>query len=300
MIALKGIISLFLVITVGVYASKKRIISSEMNKNLTDLLMNITMPLLIISSFNMKLNDELRSNIIKCFFYSFITLFIAVILSWLLLKPVKKDNKYLIQFSNVFSNCGFMGFPVIEGLYGKEGLIYASIFNVGFTILVWTYGIGLFTGGINKENIKKVAKNPSIVAVLIGIFIMVFKIEVPAIIMSPIEMVGGMTSALSMIIIGVILANTDFKEQMKDWSLYYGASIKLLGVPLVMCFLLSFLPGPTKVIKIIVLLHAMPTAAMLPIFAENFGRDKGYASMMLFVTTLGSIVTFPIILMIVT
>ena len=299
MIALKGIISLFLIIAVGVYASKKNIITNEMNKGLSNLLINVTMPLLIISSFNMTINDQLKSNIIKCFIYSFITLIIAMVLSKLLLKPLKvdNDNKNMIQFSNVFSNCGFMGFPIIEGLYGKEGLIYASIFNMAFTILLWTYGVGLFTGGISKENIKKVMVNPSIIAVFIGIFIMVFQVDVPEVIMTPIEMVGGMTSALSMLIIGVILSNVDFKEYINDRSLYYGVLLKLLVVPLVMCFMLSLFKGPTKVITILVLLHAMPTGAILPIFAENFDKNKGYASVLMFLTTLCSIVTFPIILM---
>ncbi|MCR1823613.1 AEC family transporter, partial [Terrisporobacter muris] len=231
--------------------------------------------------------------------YSGITLVVAIIISKLLLKPLKKEDKYIIQFSNVFSNCGFMGFPIIEGLYGKEGLVYASIFNVLFTIFMWTYGVGLFTGGINKKNVKKVFANPSIVAVFIGIIIMVFGIEIPSIIMKPIEMVGGITSALSMIIVGVILSNVNFKEYMKDISLYYGVFLKLLVVPIIVYIIMAALPGPTKVMKIIVLLHAMPTAAMLPIFAESFNKDKEYASVLLFMSTLFCVVTFPVVLLIV-
>ena len=299
MMALEGIISLFLIMSVGVYASKKNIITKEINKGLTDLLLNITLPLLIISSFNLKFNHEIKTNIIICTIYSGITLVIVILISKLLLKPLKKEDKYIIQFSNVFSNCGFMGFPIIEGLYGKEGLVYASIFNVIFTVFMWTYGVGLFTGGINRENIKKVLMNPSIIAVFIGIIIMVFEIEIPSIIMKPIEMVGGITSALSMIIVGVILSNVDFKEYMKDYSLYYGVFLKLLAVPIVVYGVMAVLPGPAKVMKIIVLLHAMPTAAMLPIFAESFDKDKEYASVLLFMSTLFCVITFPVVLLIV-
>lgn len=299
MMALEGIVSLFLIMSVGVYASKKNIITKEINKGLTDLLLNITLPLLIISSFNLKFSDEIKMNIIICAFYSGVTLVVAIVISKLLLKPLRKEDKYIIQFSNVFSNCGFMGFPIIEGLYGKEGLIYASIFNVLFTVFMWTYGVGMFTGGISKENIKKVLVNPSIIAVLVGIIMMVFGVSLPSLIMKPIEMIGGMTSALSMIIVGVILSNVDFKEYMKDYSLYYGAALKLLIIPIVIYFVMIFLPVPTILMKIIVLLHAMPTAAMLPIFAESFGKDKEYASVLLFMTTLCCMVTFPVVLFIV-
>lgn len=299
MIALEGIIALFLIMSVGVYASKKNIITKEINKGITDLLLNITLPLLIISSFSLKFNDEIKTNIILCAFYSFITLIVAISISMIFLKFLKKEDKYIIQFSNVFSNCGFMGFPIIEGLYGKEGLIYASIFNVLFTVFIWTYGVGMFTGGFDKENIKRVLKNPSIISVVIGIFMMVFGISLPPIIMKPIEMVGGMTPALSMIIVGVILSNVNFKEYLKDYTLYYAVILKLLAIPIVMYFVMSILPIPTKVMKIIVLLHAMPTAAMLPIFAENFGKDKEYSSVLLFMTTLCCLVTFPMVLYIV-
>lgn len=299
MIALEGIIALFLIMSVGVYASKKNIITKEINKGITDLLLNITLPLLIISSFSLKFNDEIKTNIILCAFYSFITLIVAISISMIFLKFLKKEDKYIIQFSNVFSNCGFMGFPIIEGLYGKEGLIYASIFNVLFTVFIWTYGVGMFTGGFDKENIKRVLKNPSIISVVIGIFMMVFGISLPPIIMKPIEMVGGMTPALSMIIVGVILSNVNFKEYLKDYTLYYAVILKLLAIPIVMYFVMSILPIPTKVMKIIVLLHAMPTAAMLPIFAESFGKDKEYSSVLLFMTTLCCLVTFPMVLYIV-
>ena len=95
MMALEGIISLFLIISVGVYASKKNIITKEINKGLTDLLLNITLPLLIISSFNLKFSDEIKTNIIICTLYSGITLVVAIIISKLLLKPLKKEDKYI-------------------------------------------------------------------------------------------------------------------------------------------------------------------------------------------------------------
>lgn len=298
MVALKGIVSLFLIMSVGVYARKIGIINGEINKKLTRLLLEVTMPLLIISSFNIELNDSLKTNMINCFIYSGVAMLIGILISKVLLKPINVDNKHLIQFSNVFPNCGFIGFPVINSLYGKEALIYASIFNIAFTVLIWTYGISLFTGGINKSNIKKVMVNPSIVTVFIGIGILLFGIDVPDVIMTPIEMVGNMTSPLSMIIIGAILVEIDFKSYLKDKTLYYAMFTKLLVVPIITYFILSFTPCPKEVLRVLVLLQAMPSAAMLPIFTESYGGDKGYSSMLMFLTTLFSIISFPMMLMV--
>lgn len=295
----EGIVSLFIIMIIGIYARKKDIITDEINKGLTDILLKISLPLLIISSFNITYSDELKLNVMKSFYYSIITFVISVIVSKILLKLIKSNNKYILQFSNVFSNCGFVGFPIIEGIYGKEGLIYASVFNMIFTIFVWTYGVSLFTGGISKENIKKLLSNPAIIAVFIGIVIMIFKINLPSIILRPIESVGEITSVLSMLIVGAIIANINIKEYIKDLSLYYGVVIKLLIIPILIYFVLLLLPGPLKVIKVMVLLSAMPTAAMAPIFAESFEKDRGYASVLLFLTTLFSVISFPIMIVII-
>lgn len=295
----EGIVSLFIIMIIGIYARKKDIITDEINKGLTDILLKISLPLLIISSFNITYSDELKLNVMKSFYYSIITFVISVIVSKILLKLIKSNNKYILQFSNVFSNCGFVGFPIIEGIYGKEGLIYASVFNMIFTIFVWTYGVSLFTGGISKENIKKLLSNPAIIAVFIGIVIMIFKINLPSIILRPIESVGEITSALSMLIVGAIIANINIKEYIKDLSLYYGVLIKLFIIPILVFFILHLISGPVTVIKVMVLLAAMPTAAMAPIFAESFEKDKGYASVLLFFTTLFSVVSFPIMLTII-
>ena len=295
----EGIVSLFIIMIIGIYARKKDIITDEINKGLTDILLKISLPLLIISSFNITYSDELKLNVMKSFYYSIITFVISVIVSKILLKLIKSNNKYILQFSNVFSNCGFVGFPIVEGIYGKEGLIYASVFNMIFTIFVWTYGVSLFTGGISKENIKKVISNPSIIAVCIGMLIMIFKINLPSIILNPIETVGSITSALSMLIVGAIIANINIKDYIKDLSLYYGVVIKLLIIPILIYFVLLLLPGPLKVIKVMVLLSAMPTAAMAPIFAESFEKDRGYASVLLFLTTLFSVISFPIMIVII-
>lgn len=295
----EGITSLFLIMLVGIYGSKKNIITKEINKGLTDILFKISMPMLIISSFSITYSDELKGNIIKCFCYSIITLFISILISKVLLAPIKKDNKFILQFSNVFSNCGFIGFPIVESIYGKEGLIYTSVFNMVFTILIWTYGVSLYSGTVNKNDIKKVLCNPAIIAVYIGIVIMIFNINIPSMILYPIEMVGGITPPLSMIIVGCIISNIKINDYIRDCSLYYGTIVRIIIIPLLIYFVLNIIKGPSKIIKVMALLSAMPTAAMAPIFAENYEKDKGYAAVLLFITTFFSVFTIPLILTII-
>lgn len=294
-IVLNKVISLFLIMLIGVYGSKKKIITEEVNKGLTNILINITLPIMVISSFIFDYDEEIKKNVIKAFYYSGITILITTFISYIFLKPVKSDKKFILQFANVFSNCGFVGFPIINSIYGTEGVVYASIFNMFFTIYVWTYGVLLFTGKINKKEIIKVLKNPSVIAVYLGIFIFTFKINIPGALKSTMDLIGGMTSPLSMIIVGVILTKVDFKKYLKDFNIYYSSSLKLIVLPMVLLGLFRLLKINSIVSNTMVLLTAMPAAAMTSILAENYNNEKEYASMIVFITTLLSLLSFPII-----
>lgn len=295
-VIVNGVISLFLIILVGVYAAKKRIITKEINKGLTNILLKITLPCLVVSSFIFDLSDELKDNIIRCFIYSPLVLIISIVISYILLIPIKGEKKIIIQFANVFSNCGFIGFPIVFSIYGNEGVIYASIFNLFFTAFLWTYGVILFNGKMKREDIKKVLLNPAIVAVFIGLIIMIFGFDIPSVLSSTLDLVGNMTSPLSMIIVGVILGNEKIISYLKDKTIYYSAFLKLIIMPCILILISRLLKDTSLVIKTLIIVTAMPAAAMTSILAESFDKESEYSAVIVFITTLFSVITFPILL----
>ena len=295
-VIVNGVISLFLIILVGVYAAKKRIITKEINKGLTNILLKITLPCLVVSSFIFDLSDELKDNIIRCFIYSPLVLIISIVISYILLIPIKGEKKIIIQFANVFSNCGFIGFPIVFSIYGNEGVIYDSIFNLFFTAFLWTYGVILFNGKMKREDIKKVLLNPAIVAVFIGLIIMIFGFDIPSVLSSTLDLVGNMTSPLSMIIVGVILGNAKIISYLKDKTIYYSAFLKLIIMPCILILISKLLKDTSLVIKTLIIVTAMPAAAMTSILAESFDKESEYSAVIVFITTLFSVITFPILL----
>ncbi len=291
----KEITSLFLIMLIGVYGKRKNIINEEINIGLRKILLEITLPLLVINSFSFDFQDEMKRNILIAFIYSIAFFIIATIISYIFLIPIKGDKKRILHFANVFSNCGFIGFPVINNLYKAEGMVYGSIFNMVFTIFLWTYGIIIFSNKINKKNIKKVFSNPSIVAVYIGISMMLLNIKPPSFILESMKMVGNMTTPISMIIVGGILAKVKVKDLFKEVSIYYGAVIKLILIPLTLYIIKLFLKDNSTIINTIIILQAMPAAAMTSIFAANFNKEKEYSAVVVFLSTLLSIISIPLI-----
>ena len=298
-----SMISLFIMILVGVYGSKKKIITSEINKGLTDILIQIALPFMIITSFIFTYDDTIKTNIVKTFYYSLIAYLIVAVVSYLLLLPVKNDKKTILHFANIFTNPGYVGFPILYYIYGAEGVIYGSIFNMFFVIFVWTYGLMLFKGSFKKEELKeeirRILLNPSIIAVFLGIIIMVFNIQLPNVISSSMRSIGNMTGPLSMLIIGVILSKVKIKQHLKDWTLYYGITTKLVIIPITVYLISMLLVGSSKAIITVIIMTAMPASAMTSIFAESYDKEKEYAAVLVSITTLLSLITVPLLLRII-
>lgn len=300
---IETVISLFIMILVGVYAGKTNIIDEKLNKGLTDVLIKIALPFMIVSSFIFTYEDNIKTNVIKTFYYSFIAYIIVAIISYLLLLPIKKEKKTILHFANIFTNTGYVGFPILNSIYGPEGVIYGSIFNMFFVIFMWTYGIMVFKGSFSRNNLKKEIKNiifnPSIIAVFIGILIMLFDLEINRSILYSINTIGKITGPLSMIIIGVILSNIKIKRFLKDLTIYYAVIVKLLLIPIFIYLISIPLVAPSKAINSVIIMTAMPASAMTSILAESFHREKEYAAVIVSITTLLSLITVPIILKII-
>ncbi|NLV89330.1 MAG: AEC family transporter [Tissierellia bacterium] len=301
---LDSVISLFIMILVGVYGSKRKIITSEINKDLINVLIQIALPFMIVTSFIFSYDDTVKANIVKTFYFSLIAYLTVTGVSYILLLPIKSHKKTILHFANVFTNTGYVGFPILNSIYGPEGVIYGSIFNMFFVIFVWTYGLMLFKGSFSKkglkEEIKKVLFNPSIIAVLIGIIIMIFNIQLPNALVSSMKNIGSMTAPLSMLIIGVILSNVKLKKHLKDWTMYYGIATKLVIIPIIMYFIFLLAGDRSISINTVIIMTAMPASAMTSIFAESYEIEKEYAAMLVSVTTLLALVTVPVLLKIIT
>lgn len=291
------IISLFLIILVGFYGRKRKIIDATLTNGLSKLLLEITTPLLIISSFSFDGGSDLASNTIKAFIYGVIIFIITPLIVRPLLLKIEKGKRNVLQFGLVFSNCGFMGIPLTAAVLGEEAVIYASIFNMCFNLFIWTYGVTLFSSDtVNFREVKKLLRNPGIIAVMIGLLLMIFSIKLPMVLMDTVELVGHITTPISMIIIGSLLASINFKAAINDKSIYYGAIIKLLFLPIVIYVGSILISDKSLVMKTYILMEAMPAGATTSLFAERFNREKEFSALIVSFSTLLSIITIPIII----
>lgn len=290
------IIVLFLIMIVGYFAKKRNIINSAVNKGFTELLLNITLPFMIVASFNFKFSRDMLINAKNLFVISIVIYLIFIYIGGILYNRYDIGTKRVLWFITVFSNCGFMGYPIIESIYGKTGVFYTAIFNIPFNILIWTVGVSIFTGEKDLKAFKKVLINPGIISVAIGLIIFIFSIKLPQPIYKTLDIIGTMTTPISMLLVGAMLADVKIKDVFSGISIYYGVFVRLVLIPLIVLFVLKWIGYNGMFLAIPVLIMAMPAAANTAIFAEKYNGDTSVASRSVFLSTILSGITIPLIM----
>lgn len=299
-VVIESVVALFIMILIGVYARRRNIITDEMSKGLVNILIQIALPCMIISSFLHTYDSTIKANVLRTVYYSLAAYSLMAAVSFLLLLPVKKDKKTILHFANVFVNTGYVGFPILNSIYGPEGVMYGSIFNMFFVLLLWTYGIVLFKGRLKAKELKLELKrsflNPSILAVCVGLMIMSSGIHLPGMITSAARGMGNLTGPMSMLIIGGILSKIKIKKYLRDWTIYYGVAVKLIVIPMI-TYLVALLIGLSSIpINTVIIMTALPASAMTSIFAESFDKEKEYAAIVVSATTLLSLFTVTLLI----
>lgn len=299
-IVLEQVLVLFLTILIGFIAKKKNMITSEVSQKLSELLLFVTMPFMIIVSFHVEFSSDMLRSAGIVFVLGVGTHLFSIILGKVLFYKLPDKINKVMRFSAIFSNCAFMGFPIIDGLFGREGIFLSSIYIAVFHIFIWTYGIGLFAGKIDIKQPSQILKaiiNPGIISVAIGLLIFVLQIRLPVPIYRTLSMVGSMTTPVSMLIVGALLADADFRKVMFKWHLYYGVFVRLLLIPIIALLVLRLFDISPLIMGITVVLTAMPVAVNTAIFAEKHGGDAPLASQYIAMSTALSIVTIPLIVL---
>lgn len=281
---------------VGVILRKIKIITDEVNRGLSNILMNVALPCMILYSFNFKFSANMFKGAVMVFLYSALIHIALIILSKILYYKFKDSEKNVYTFATVFSNCGFVGYPVIQGIYGSVGVFYTSIFTIPFNLFMYSYGVMLFTGEKSFKNMKKNLKNMPLISILLGTIIFLFSIRLPEPVINTLGSIGNMTTPLSMFIIGAMLADVSVKDVFKDLTIYYVNFIKLIAAPILIYFVLKFLDADKTLLYICVILVSMPTASLIGVLAERYNVNKAIASKCAFLTTIMSLFTIPAVM----
>jgi len=298
--AISQILILFIIMFVGAAAKKAKILNSSIEDSMSVLLIQIAMPALVISSTNFERTSEVLPNMISILAITFVSYILTIVLCTAAVKGLRYDKKSANVFISliVFANVGFMGYPVARAFFSEIGVFYATAANLVFTSFLWTYGILLFNSQ-GKPDYKKLL-NIGTISALMAVFMSIFQIRLPYYFQTAFDLTGKMTTPLSMLLIGAMIAEIDIAKLVSNKKVYLVAIIKLLIIPLATAFLLKYLGFNDTVISICTVMAAMPSGATNAIFARQFDSEPLFASIGVFITTLLSILTLPLTVFVLT
>ena len=284
---------MFLLVAIGFFIRKKGIVNTEGRMNLIDLCLYITLPFNVLHSFLRKWDWNL---FIACGVILLLSIgfnAISVFFSTILYKKQEINRQKSLKYGTIISNSGFLGNPMVEGIYGSEGLLYAALFMLPVRIVMWTIGIAVFLKGRKEKLWKNVLTHPCIVAIYAGVIIMVCGIQFPTFVEKTIVGISGCNTPLSMMLVGMMLAEVKPKGLIDKTMVFYTA-IRLLIIPAVVFAITAFLPIDGMLRGITVIMAGMPAPITTALLSAKYGGDEKYATGMVFLSTILSLITLPL------
>lgn len=298
------VLVLFILLLTGFFGRRLHAIDGAGIRGMTSLILKITLPAMIIDSmatqaFSLETLGGSGLILIISFVIYAVLMILAIPMARLFKSPARDTG--VIRFVLVFSNVGFMGFPVIEAVFGKEALFYTAIYNLPFNLLVFTVGIIMLVKGHESEKGKaftigwKHLLSPVMVAIIVGFVLFLTQIKLPGPVLKAFSLTGSITTPLSMLLIGAMLAGASLRETIRDGRLYIIALIRLLVWPLGVFFALRLVTDNFWFIAIPTIITAMPAAANTALLANEYDANEKLASQTIFISTLFSVLTIPLI-----
>lgn len=285
---------MFILFGIGLLLRKKGMITDAGKKCLTDVIMMVIIPCNIIKAFTSSLDGVELSSFAVAFGVAIVAQLFYLLLASTLFRKFEAGERAVYQYGTVCSNSGFMGNPLAEGVFGSIGLTYAAVYLLPQRIVMWTAGVSYFSKETNKKEVyKKILTHPAMFATYVGLILMIFSLELPSVLSTTITSCSNSCTALTMIYIGTILGDVNFKSLVSKKLLGF-CGLRLIGIPLVVyigCLLAGIDPLVTGVS---VLLAATPAGSTTSLLASQYGADESTAAKIVVLSTICCIITIPV------
>lgn len=292
---------MFLLLATGMLLYKIKMITDEGNRQIAGVVLYVVAPLLILDTYSMEYDAAIAKNMFLGFLLSAISIIIGIVISYALKWKCKKESFSTERFTVIFTNCGFMGIPLAQAVFGDIGVIYCTTYITMFNLFVWTYGLYLMRGkSTGKRSLKEKLMpflTPTMFCIVIGLLVYFLQIPLPKQVKSAVGYISSMNTPLAMIVSGIYIAQGDLFGALRKGRVYAVSAMKCLAVPFFMIFVLMFLPFDEKLKTTILILSACPSGANGMLFANRFGGDTKTASNVFTVTTIASIACIPLMVM---
>ena len=297
---------LFALMSVGFFCNRRRLLNDVAIKGVTELLVLIVTPCVIIHSFiQQKFAVSLLGDLGWALAAAIFSHVVGSMIALLCLRDHDTRREGVLRFAAMFSNAGFMGLPLEYAILGADGVFFGAMYVVVFNIACWTWGVAVMCRGAKVTNLRSILVNPGTVGVALGLPFFLFSMKLPEVVGRPLQMLADLNTPLAMIMVGWYLAESgkckveSVKCRMKDTFLIFKVgALRLVVVPLAVIGafvgIRACVPSLNPVMAVaIVTAASAPVAALTTVIAARYDRDTAMATRLVSGTTLLSILTMP-------
>ena len=287
--------SLLLLIALGFFLRKIRILDDDFSKKLSTLVAKAGMPCLMIYSITgLEFSSEkLRGGVLILLFGSLAHILMALFAKLIFSRVRNTDEKKIYEFGSIFSNCAFIGYPILSALFGEIGLFYGAFYVVTYNLTCWSYGILLMAKGKAgyKFTLKNMFLNVGMISCILGFLLYALQVPIPSFLHTTTMYVGNLCTPLSLLVTGSLLATIPLEKMFSNFKLYLFCSVKLVALPLLFALVLHLCGANVLLTDInltvfLAVMVSLPPAALTSLFANMFDVKPPFAAQLVSLGTL--------------
>lgn len=322
---ISAVTSTIFIIILGFYLRKKGIFGDNFGKILSKVVLTVALPALALNSFMQDISNDSLKQGMNILIWGIIVYILLIFISKPIFIKFKGDKQDTLRVLTIFGSTTFFGIPIVGAIYGVKGVLYASIFNIGYRIFLYSYGYIKMSGlKIETKNIKTMFLNPIVIATFLGLILWLVQHRLPQVtvldtikqeyvkvsflridktavwLFKPLTYLASLASPLAWLAIGCTLGNVSLKSAISDKTSWFYSIAKVVVVPLinVLCLAIltvtNILPIDIVALGTIVIMMATPTATVAAAYAISFDKEALIASNASLISTICSIILIPV------
>ena len=292
------LVKMFLILLLAFLCYRIGLVTQEGNKSVSNLLLMVVNPVLIITVYQTEYRPELVRSLLLSFAAAAAAHILGIILSTALIRPKSGDDYRIERFCAMYSNCGFIGIPLLGSVLGDTGIFFLTAYMVMFNLFSWTHGIILMEKRLSLKNLREGFLSPMVLSTILAVILFFLRIRIPAVLLDSMNYIADMNTPLAMMVAGFSVAQADIGKMCRNLHIYFNSAIKLVILPLCTVPMLMLFRLPTDVSMTVLIAAACPTATLGTMMAIRYRQNYTYASEMFALSTILSLITLPVMVFI--
>ncbi len=295
-ITAEKILALFIMLCFGVLGNKMGLLGKEREKMISNLLINIIMPVTFFVSFQQEFEREKFIGLLITLGIALVAHLIPIAIGHFAFKADREKQWQIDRYCCTYGNCAFIGIPLIQNILGYEGVFYVTAFILVFNTLVFTHGVKLISDGEAHPDLKhSILLNPIFIGMAVGLVCYLCRFMLPSIVLEPLRTIGNCNTPLAMLVAGSSLTDTNFKQILRSGRTYAVSFIRLFAAPLAMIAVCALLGISQDVALSTIICTGAPVGTMATVLSVQYDKDAAYSSGLFAFTTIICIITLPIV-----